>query len=1122
MAKSTRPVAAQAAERDCLVRKLWTRMAPPGKEGHMRLISISEAAIFSALESVKPIATEAERAFILCRTRQDLLRGALPKNEYEETDALLWPEDQLKLIAVWAVTAHGLDVDPTNLDARREWRQHLHAESRELFNRTREDSEHQFEDWYNSVPEEQLWPGEARVRESWRAAREVGRGEIVATNRSTVRPRRREGEGRKKNKAAPSENLDADTSARGEPSDAEDSGRKEYECHVKLEPHIVTNPRHWTKFQAHQLYNDLKAWLLKQAGMVQGMGIRHSDIALTLEERIREELPILIDIVFATKALPRDVRRTITKRVNTLLLEYKLLAFAVQHGNVEKTRARVSIVGTAKGMQPNDIKLQRIADDLAYREKGDTHRPSRTQEDLMRDECPSERGFPTVQVGQIAPSTMACRLEETQVSPRRRTARQSSRVRRKRRTDGRDQVVQKTDEILNPAGDGVKVETKIRGSAEVSKEHRIKLHEEGSKTHGAGGTPMETEEPPVEGFEGQVKLARKCDTVEDAAPPDTAQEAVTEEINSKTEVIACPETAEEEPPVSAAQEVITAPVFTEAVDTMDPYDELRDELRSLESLAADYDDVYNRVESADYEEYRPPEIDGELDVVDVAGHIDLESIQLAARNPASPLFVALWALSSDNFAESLVPRGKIFKGTRREYIKFVRTMVECGLCEKVGRSAAAKAYSGFFTVLKKEVDGVKILRTILNCEPLNQASPKAPPVNLPSLLEVQDAFADCKYLRALDFRHYFHQFKISNVLQQWLHIAIGPARVRWRVLPMGWTWAPFIAEAISWYFAVGEGVNEWEGLPRVYKNAEGVVVVIWYDNVFAGAKDEVALEKFWSEMLQRCAKHKVVIKEQFSAKVGESIDCIGLRWHVTEQGVKWELLEKSKEKLRAVAATLLDDQLPTKQVAKLIGCVVWGLWSQRRALFQLRDAYELLAKAVKTSGWKGKMPTAGLERLGSLARELADDPGLTGVESAKKRIYLASDASLDGYGVVDLDTGNQVRGVWKHVHVTGDMYYLEALAAKRAVMYAPANTEIILITDNMGLVWSLRKRSSRCPRTARVLAEMHEAMEARGQTLRVVHVGTKENPADAPSRGDRAERDKITTVRQRADAVLYG
>ena len=139
---------------------------------------------------------------------------------------------------------------------------------------------------------------------------------------------------------------------------------------MKLEPHIVTNPRHWTKFQAHQLYNDLKAWLLKQAGMVQGMGIRHSDIALTLEERIREELPILIDIVFATKALPRDVRRTITKRVNTLLLEYKLLAFAVQHGNVEKTRAQRQPV-QRRGRSSRRVWSERVVTDKMWRERSE-------------------------------------------------------------------------------------------------------------------------------------------------------------------------------------------------------------------------------------------------------------------------------------------------------------------------------------------------------------------------------------------------------------------------------------------------------------------------------------------------------------------------------------------------------------------------------------------------------------------------------------------------------------------------------------------------------------------------------------------------------------------------------
>ena len=582
-------------------------------------------------------------------------------------------------------------------------------------------------------------------------------------------------------------------------------------------------------------------------------------------------------------------------------------------------------------------------------------------------------------------------------------------------------------------------------------------------------------------------------------------------------------TVEDVPTIPAAgREEDSAQADLLGQDVVDPYDAVRDELRALEQLAADYDTIYNRVESADYEEFRPPEIDGELDHVDVAGHIELESIRQAATNPASPLYVALWALSSEHFAESLVPRGRIFKGTRREYVRFVRTMVECGLCEKVGRSALGKAYSGFFTVLKKEVDGVKILRTILNCEPLNQASPKAPPVNLPSLLEVQDAFANCKFLRALDFRHYFHQFTISRQLQEWLHLAIGPARVRWRVLPMGWTWAPFIAEAISWYFAVGDEVNQWEGLPRVYRNAKGVVVVIWYDNVFAGAQDEEALNEFWDGMLRRCEQHKVVIKEQHRAAEGESIDCIGLKWHVTSEGVKWELLDKSKDKLRAVAATIQDGQLPIKQVAKLIGCVVWGLWSQRKALFQLRDAYELLAQAVKLKGWKGSMLTKGLEELGRLATELADSSSLTGVDPKKKRVYIASDASLSGYGVVDLETGNQIRGVWKCKHETGDMYYLEALAAKRAVAYAPANTEIILLVDNMGLVWSLRKRSTRCPRTARVLAEMQQSMEDRGQSLQVVHIGTEDNPADAPSRGDMAEHKKIRHSRQAADAAIHG
>jgi hypothetical protein len=554
---------------------------------------------------------------------------------------------------------------------------------------------------------------------------------------------------------------------------------------------------------------------------------------------------------------------------------------------------------------------------------------------------------------------------------------------------------------------------------------------------------------------------------------------------------------------------------------IDPYGMMRDELRALERMAADYD-ATNRVECTDYGEYLLPEIDGTLDHVDVAGCIDLESIRAAVRNPGCPLHVALWALMDDSFEESLVPRGKLRKRTFKEYLKFVEEMVDADLCDRASRKDKAKAYSGFFTVLKKEVDGIRILRTILNCEGLNLASPKAPPVNLPSLLEVQEAFKDCKFLKALDFRHYFHQMSINKKLQDWLHIAIGPARIKWKVLPMGWTWAPFIAEAVSWYFAVGDQVNEWSELPRVYRSEDGVVVVIWYDNVFAGAESEEALEKFWSAMMERCTKHKVVVKEVHAAHEGQSIECIGLRWHVTDSGVRWELLEKTKTKLRQIPARLEETALPIKEVAKFVGCIVWGLWSQRQGLYCLRNAYEALSNAVKDFGWKGIMSTASIKDLGDVAMRLATSDEIHGFDQNKPKVYLASDASLTGYGVVDLVTGWQVRGQWKCWHETGDMYYLEALAAKRAVLSAPEGTDIMLFTDNMGLVCSLRKRSSRCPRTARVLEELDDALKQRRQTLRVFHIASEENPADGPSRGDVADVEVTQNLRHRMDAMVHG
>ena len=74
---------------------------------------------------------------------------------------------------------------------------------------------------------------------------------------------------------------------------------------------------------------------------------------------------------------------------------------------------------------------------------------------------------------------------------------------------------------------------------------------------------------------------------------------------------------------------------------------------------------------------------------------------------------------------------------------------------------------------------------------------------------------------------------------------------------------------------------------------------------------------------------------------------------------------------------------------------------------------------------------------------------------------------------------------------------------KLVVGQAPNGCSIAVGIDNQGLIHAVRKRSTRCPRTARVLAEMFEHMEATKKTLSVNYINTEENPADEPSRQKR-------------------
>eukprot|EP00760_Papus_ankaliazontas_P013793 PhM_4_TR15898/c2_g1_i3/m.71926 len=82
------------------------------------------------------------------------------------------------------------------------------------------------------------------------------------------------------------------------------------------------------------------------------------------------------------------------------------------------------------------------------------------------------------------------------------------------------------------------------------------------------------------------------------------------------------------------------------------------------------------------------------------------------------------------------------------------------------------------------------------------------------------------------------------------------------------------------------------------------------------------------------------------------------------------------------------------------------------------------------------------------------------------------------------------------------MFFLEAIAAKKAAeFFIREHRAIWLATDNKALMFAIRKRSTACPRTAVVLAQLFKLLREHSASICPGWIPTEFNPADCLSRG---------------------
>jgi hypothetical protein len=414
------------------------------------------------------------------------------------------------------------------------------------------------------------------------------------------------------------------------------------------------------------------------------------------------------------------------------------------------------------------------------------------------------------------------------------------------------------------------------------------------------------------------------------------------------------------------------------------------------------------------------------------------------------------------------------------------------------------AYSVFFTVLKASINKVS-LRTIFHTKGINVGGSHAPPVNLSSFPEWLAEFKDAEYLWTTDMRHFFHQFGLAEDIRKYFTVLCRGNRFRCACLPMGWTWSPFIAQSLAWWLAVGDESFEWQELPRVYTHNQ-VKIIIWYDNLLFGGK-KADVMKLREAFLARTVWINGTIKEESNSDEGPvTFVGVDLRPATPDKRIQWGLAQKTKSKLmKHLEMFRAEREISKKKWETIRGQIVWSFWALQQNFFALTPLFK----------WK-TLETRRYSEVIIIIEEIMQHEWEE-MSANKEPFSIFCDASTKGWGAVTRD-GVEFSGKFRQLFTSADMFYLEAIAVKQAVMSAPNDRAIGIVTDNMALMHSINRGATACPRTARVLQEAYIIMRNKGCTWTATYIGTKENPADNPSRGKPVNRNKLTA----ANKSLFG
>ena len=367
---------------------------------------------------------------------------------------------------------------------------------------------------------------------------------------------------------------------------------------------------------------------------------------------------------------------------------------------------------------------------------------------------------------------------------------------------------------------------------------------------------------------------------------------------------------------------------------------------------------------------------------------------------------------------------------------------------------------------------------------------------------------DNRHVRVFDMEAGFYQVPIPHYLRRLMAAKIGRRCMQPTRLPMGLTIAPDLLEAIL--AVIVEAAITLSG-------TSNVTHWIHIDNVRFAAPNK-------SDVDTVAAKFQALCKD-VDCQITEEDPTVFLGVHYNYTTAEVSLTTDFGEKLRQSAADVLTHQETTLgEVRELIGRCVYASRVLRTCLaghyhvmkFVRRKTADLTENDAMTTVWPSVVPE-WKEWVDTLTAD-----GATAIHPPRQQaaqFVMYTDASTAGFGalLVNAETGEILEHgrKWDKRHEAKEINQLEANAVFQAAEFFSSHLtrarSIHLVVDNT----SVRATLARGSAAAHLLnGEIRKALRTLPSTadIRVSYVESAGNPADAPSRGQSADRNLVRSA----------